>query len=276
CYDLDGKLQWLKTVPFSGDTHHGYTASPVLSGGKFIVGPRRVIAFNTKDGSIAWENKQRVNTWGSMVALKIGRDDVVLSGDGTFFRVADGKQLWQASNFGNSKLSTAICDQGVIYDFMSSNKLVSMELPRSLQGQPRWRYRLDNDFPTLPSRSHSSGLVASPLHHEGLLYLLSCGGYLQVHEAATGKLVYQQKLDMNPRVDYTGNPGCTASPALAGKYIYLFDNSGVTIVIEPGRQFKQVARNVIDNHGEQLWTCPIFDGKHLYLRTPEHLYCIGG
>jgi outer membrane protein assembly factor BamB len=276
CYNLEGELQWLTRVPFSGDTHHGYTASPVLSGGKFIVAPRRVIAFDARTGTIAWHDKQRTNTWGSLLAFQVGKEEAVVTGDGTFFRVADGRPLWRPSNFGNSKMSTAICDQGVIYDFMSAGRLVAMNLPRTLQSEAEWRYRIDITFPMLPSRSHSSGLVASPLYHEGLLYLLSSGGFLEVREAKNGALVYQKKLDMNPRVDYTGNPGCTACPTLAGKHIFLFDNSGVGIIIEPGRVFKQVARNVIENRGEQLWTTPVFDGKHMVLRTPDHLYCIGG
>src|SRR5262249_7029538 len=95
CYSLDGKLQWLQLVPFPGDTHHGYPASPVLVGGNFIVAPRRVIAFDAQTGAIAWQERQRANTWGSLLACRVGTEDIIVTGDGSYFRVADGKPLWR-------------------------------------------------------------------------------------------------------------------------------------------------------------------------------------
>jgi len=55
-------------------------------------------------------------------------------------------------------------------------------------------------------------------------------------------------------------------------------------VIEPGRQFKQVARNRIATCVARRWvldpdeifqSAPIFEGGRMYLRGEQNLYCIG-
>jgi hypothetical protein len=75
---------------------------------------------------------------------------------------------------------------------------------------------------------------------------------------------------------------------LGGKYICLTDNAGCTLVIEPGREYKQVARNNIDYimpHGwetgswvdgyhETTLSTPIFDGSRVFVRGEQFLYCI--
>ena len=72
-----------------------------------------------------------------------------------------------------------------------------------------------------------------------------------------------------------------ASPALAGKYLYLFGNQGACLVIEPGRMYRQVAKNRVEcvspmsgNCQEIMESCPVFEGKRLYYRGIENLYCI--
>ncbi|HXU20735.1 MAG TPA: hypothetical protein VN788_09160, partial [Verrucomicrobiae bacterium] len=93
-----------------------------------------------------------------------------------------------------------------------------------------------------------------------------------------GEIVYQKLLDADVYTTFRGGMG--SSPTLAGKYIYLFGNQGVTLVIEPGRTYKQVARNRVEScsptsHGQEtMESCPVFEGNRLYYRGSENLYCI--
>jgi hypothetical protein len=125
------------------------------------------------------------------------------------------------------------------------------------------------------------GFVASPLFVDGLIYNVTQGAGLLVHEAATGKLVHRKVLPLKPRTHYWDWAGLSTSPTLAGKYIYLMDNQGATLVLEPGREYKEVARNVIEELGKngkeqvQNVSTPIFEGARMYYRTPGYLYCIG-
>ena len=106
-----------------------------------------------------------------------------------------------------------------------------------------------------------------------------------VMDAATGEVAYQRVLGFEPpyvprrhhprrlRIDLT----------LGGKHIYISDNQGTTVVIEPGRVFKQVAHNRIEQpwfrygfeRNECTHSSPVFVGKRLYTRGEANLYCIG-
>ena len=47
--------------------------------------------------------------------------------------------------------------------------------------------------------------------------------------------------------------------------------SRTTAVLAPGREFRQVAINKL----EPYRSCPVFEGRRMYIRTAGHLYCIG-
>src|SRR5204862_2662671 len=105
----------------------------------------------------------------------------------------------------------------------------------------------DDELPNVDKKApFDRGFVASPLFVDGLVYQLTQGGGLLVNDANTGALAYRKVLPLKPRAHYWDWAGAAASPTLAGKHIYLMDNQGMTLVIEPGRQYKEVARNLIE------------------------------
>jgi hypothetical protein len=64
----------------------------------------------------------------------------------------------------------------------------------------------------------------------------------------------------------------------------LFGNNGAGVVLEPGREFKMVAKNKLENNvsighwgerQERFVSNPVFDGKRLYIRGEGNLYAIG-
>ena len=141
---------------------------------------------------------------------------------------------------------------------------------------------LKSDWTTdeLGEKNFARTLVASSLFVDGLIYSLTEGGGLIVNDAATGEVVYRKVLPMKPRTQYWDWAGASASPTLAGKYIYLMDNQGTTVVVRPGRQYQQVALNLLEESSNgkdqaQNLTTLIFDGTRMYYRTPGYLYCIG-
>jgi hypothetical protein len=99
--------------------------------------------------------------------------------------------------------------------------------------------------------------------HDGLLYAANDLGILTVAEAATGKIVYEQRLD---------HGGSTyPSISLAGDRVYISSDKGTTVVIATGREYRELARNQLDVFRSSL----VFEGKRMYVRTQKHLYCIG-
>jgi hypothetical protein len=138
--------------------------------------------------------------------------------------------------------------------------------------------------------------IAGFLIHDRLLYALGLGGVLRVRDAETFEKIYERQLDFVPVTygyPYPAGAGVCASPAIAGGRIYLWGANGQTIIIEPGREFKQVAMNKIESvleGGTSNWgyhfsedkyfpevtvSSPVFDGNRIYYRAEGYLYCIG-
>lgn len=72
---------------------------------------------------------------------------------------------------------------------------------------------------------------------------------------------------------------------LGGKHIFIWDNQGSTVVLEPGREFKQLHRNRVerphimwgqDMQQEGTSSSPVFEGNAIYYRSESCVYCIGG
>ena len=107
--------------------------------------------------------------------------------------------------------------------------------------------------------------VASPLHHEGSLYLVKNGGFLTCIDAATGKARYQEE-----RLPGTGD--YYASPVLADGHLYISSQHGVVTVVRAGPEFEVVSRADL---GESVQASPVPDGGLLFIRTTGHLYAFG-
>ena len=61
------------------------------------------------------------------------------------------------------------------------------------------------------------------------------------------------------------------SIVLAGGVILLGYERGDTVVLQPGREYKEIARNRLGKYR----TTPVFVGDNMYLRCFDKLYCIG-
>ncbi len=102
----------------------------------------------------------------------------------------------------------------------------------------------------------------SPVFHDGLLYGVSRSGILQVTNVKSGKIVYRQRLPVG---------SVYPSPTLAGDLLFIGGNGGKMVVVQPGRQYKELALNDL----ERFTSCPVFAGQRMYVRAEKHLYCIG-
>ena len=109
--------------------------------------------------------------------------------------------------------------------------------------------------------------IASPVVYDGLVYGVSSVGMLRVFDpAGKGTLLYEQQLELKAEAKaWVGTPGVSPSPAIAGKNLYVMDNYGTVVVLEPGRTYKQLARNV-NEAGDQMVVSPVFCGK-----LPDHI-----
>ena len=102
---------------------------------------------------------------------------------------------------------------------------------------------------------------SSPVLVGDLLYTMSEQGLLICMEATTGKQVWSERM----KGDYWASLLATADR------IYLSNKKGMTTVIAPGREYRELAVNSIDG---EILASPVVADDSLLLRTKTHLYKI--
>lgn len=100
---------------------------------------------------------------------------------------------------------------------------------------------------------------ASPLLVDGLIYLAADESFVTCVEAATGQMVWTERVGGK----------YAASPIYADGRMYFFSQDGTTTVLKPGRSLEILATNKLDGG---FMASPAADGKAFYLRTKTHLY----
>jgi outer membrane protein assembly factor BamB len=104
--------------------------------------------------------------------------------------------------------------------------------------------------------------VASPLLHDGLLYLVKDGGMLTVYEADSGELLVDRER-LGAEGDYYASP-----VAVDGK-IYAISLRGVFICLKAGRTPSVLWKA---DFGEPIVTTPVVTGNTVYLRSQDHVW----
>lgn len=252
CYDLAGKRRWLKLIEHP-TAAYGHGASPVLVKDRLLVHLDQLVALDTRDGREVWRTKLPPNH-GTPAHVRLGEDDAVFTPTGVLVRVRDGAIL--ARGLGSCGPNSPLVQGGKV--FWVHGQARCYDLPATSDVPTKWPL-------CWKSNVKGSGYwFPSPVLHDGLIYALGGNGILTALEADTGKTVYEERLEF-------GSGHCYPSLALAGKYLFASSDNGTTFVIEPGRTFKEVARNRL----ETFRSTPVFEGRRMYLRTVKHLWCIG-
>lgn len=263
CFDLDGSRQWIQYLSDPSTTGHGRAASPCLVDGKLVVAAGVVTALDAKTGKVLWKADNVAESCGSLVPATIASAHYIASPTGHIL-ASDGSVITKGAG---ELLYTSPIVSGDRFYFIDGTAF-AFDLPKpgagAGTGKPKklWSQDLEGEF------------FASPILHDGLIYTVSNQGKFYVLDAKDGSLVQSRDLDI---ANMSGRPGVTAgalypSLALAGKYLYISNDQGETLVLEPGREFHQIALN---NLSDRIAGNLVFVGKKLFLRTRQSVYCIG-
>jgi len=104
--------------------------------------------------------------------------------------------------------------------------------------------------------------ICSPVSNGELVFLVNSGGLVVCYEVRDGQRVWDKDLGTH----------FLASPVLAGDRVYLLSDSGEMFVFRADRQFELVGRGEV---GEPCEASPAFQHGRLFIRTKNHLFCIG-
>jgi len=251
-YALDGKEAWRSKVE-PAKLAYGPSASPVLAGGKLLVDGARLTALDPASGKELW--KADVEThYGTPAIFSLNGTLLAVNAKGAVVRISDGAVLAKdiAEGLGGDQAPTPLVQGNIVYFTYSRASAVKLSMA---DGKVRAEELWQEDLP--------GAVISSPVLKDGMLFVAP-GVQYHVLDAATGKALLEKPLELDPNI----YPSLT----LAGKYLYLGNDKGTMLVLEPGKVFKQVRQNELP---EGSGASPVFSGSHLYLRGGELLYCIG-
>lgn len=255
-YDLDGNRKWFRFIEPVG-LHYGSSASPLLGDGKLVVSLDGLAALDAQTGSTVWEHKDVENAYGTPAFMTLGQTRVIVTPTGFVVRLSDGKVLDKdiAPDLSGDEFSISpIVQDDVVYFIDRTCTAVKLTLQGdTVQHKQLWPAELEE------------AAYGSPVIHDGLIFAVGKSGHYSVLDARDGKKLLDKDMDDLP-------PDIYPSLSVAGHYLYISNDKGLTVVLEASKEYKEVHRNQLP---EGSGACLNFDGPDLFLRAGDFLYCIG-
>ncbi len=286
CFDLEGNRVWSRFCGQTDISEHGTHSSPALCGDYLIFKSGAVLfGFEKASGRVAWRKEVNGGIGASPLPLRIGGEILAYVPQAGLFRPSDGARLWEATI--TTDILTPTINDGVIYG-IGEKHFFALQLPRQAADSMTVETLLKTPWQDVEYHMpgvFTDGIIASPLYDKGLVYVVSQGGAMNVLDARTGKRVYAHAMDsLHPRLTWVFVVGICSSTTLGGNYIFVRDDQGQTLVIEPGPQYKELAKNLLveysveyNNEGIQpeAQSNFFFEGRRIYFRSRGFMYCIG-
>lgn len=249
-FDFEGRLLWRYEIgPY--DHHMGSGASPVLAGGKLLLnaesdGPGFLICLDPRTGKALWRVPRRTKQAGYATVF-VWRGMAVVPGHRqvTAYSLDDGRELWTVEGLGDYVVPTPVAGGDLLY-VTSNGPGGGIVMALRAGGEVMWR------------SAKGGAYVASPVLAGGQIYTVHHGGVVTCLDAATGKLISQQRLEAGG--DYY------ASPVSAGGLLYFVNEEGLVSVVDGG--VRLVRREAL---GQRVYSSPAISDGAILFRTVEWL-----
>ena len=273
--DLKGKLVWKNTeVDFF--SLHGLGASPILVQDQLVMpfdGSSRtenrlgwkipweqavVLALDTANGKVRWKGKRGKSRVGHVTPIVVedGKQIVTAGGDRVQgFDTNTGERIWSIYSQGEGVTPSPVVGDGLIYTSSGFEEPTIRAIRLGGQGDITKSHIAWEQKKGVP-------VLASPLFVSPYLYTITRDNILHCLNAENGDIVWQKRLQ----------GVYSASPVLVEGRIYILSEDGVTLVLQPGDRYDEIARNEL---GERCLASMAVSQGHFYVRAAQHLYCIG-
>jgi outer membrane protein assembly factor BamB len=265
--DMNGKPVWSRNLAkeYSAfEINWGHASSPLLHDGKVILicyhSSSYLLALDKLTGKEVWKTDRAagVNSYTTPVVVKgpKGEELIVNSSVGVEgYDPATGKQLWHFDQPNRFPIPVPVYSDGVVYMSRGYRSGPYMAIRTGGQGdiaKSNILWQVDTGAP----------YVSSLVQYEGLIYMANGLGIVTCVDAKTGERVWQERL----------GGIYTASPVAADGKIYLFSETGETLVLRAGRTPEVMAKNRID---AQFVASPAISQGQLFVRSGGHVIAIG-
>ena len=263
-YDMEGKQKWKINVG-NFVSAHGFNTCPVLFEDLVILngdhdGDAYLVALDRKTGKERWRTQRENNTrsYVTPIIREIDeRTQMILSGSlcVASYNPRNGKRHW-IINGPTEQFVASVVYNGE-YVFVTSGyperHIVAIRPDGSgnvTDTHVAWR------------TNRGAAYVPSPIIVGPYLLVVADSGIASCFEARTGKRHWMERLP----------GGHSPSTVSADGLVYFTSDRGVTTIVRPGKTFNLIAQNEL---GEQISASPAISQGQFFLRTHQHLYCIG-
>jgi len=284
--EFDGTVAWTNLdVKFY--SRHGLGASPIVHDGLLIMpydGSTRVnqagsypkvseeertgwqipwdkselVALDAATGKRTWTGKRGMSRIAHATPIIVDGQILSIAGDVVQgFDPKTGKLLWTATSEGEGLTPSPVIGDGMVFTSSGfpTRTLRGIKLGGSgdvTKTNIAWEQK--KGCPTRPSL----------LYVKPHLYAVTEDGVASCYKPESGEIVWQERLT-------PGKSAFSASPVFADGRIYVLSESGETIVLAPGAEFKVLARNPL---GEKCQASPAISKGRIFIRSDKTLFCI--
>ncbi len=250
----DGLVRWTTPVIKTYgdvDNERGVASSLAQTDNHLFVlidhhGPSYLVAIDKHDGEMAWkaDRGERVPSWSSPVIATLGERNLVITSSADTVDAYDaetGESLWQLDGLqGNHIPSASIVGDEV---FVGSTTMYGGATDEDATAGSNCCIRLTNDdgkpgYEVRWGAERANSYYSTPLAFAGYVYYVNKVGVLYCIDQTTGEQRFARRI---------GNP-CWASAvgitrADGEQLVYFVMKNGFTIILQPGDEYDQVARN---------------------------------
>ena len=276
CLDLNGTILWEK-YPEVYKTLNGWGtgSSPVLYNNMLFIQADNeensyLMALDAATGIEKWKvARSEKTTYSTPVIWKNEqRTELVTTGKtARSYEPETGKLLWELNMGGEMAVLSPVYDKNRVYVGIAGGRETKGVFCAVKAGAT-------GDITPADSGLVSAGVAwtirgtqisnPSPLLYNGLIYLMSGrGGELCCIDASTGEEIYRQKLEK------VGS--CWATPWINNEKIYLYDEKGVTQVLQSGKEFSVLSQNTLK---DKFWTSVAVTEKAYIFKGVEKIFCV--
>lgn len=270
CVDLAGRVLWTHEHPgFVATSIYGAGSSPVIAGDRVLVlqererehalRPSFYAAYALATGELLWrvEPREAQSAYGTPLLYPPEAPteaihatwNAIVSHD-----LATGARLWSRELRATETVTSLVADEErLAFAGGSAVGLTAiLDLPAQKAGAPEVRWQTRRATPS----------CSSPVLHEGRLYTVTQAGLLTAFDAASGSIVWQERLA----------PGDYYASLLVGDgKLYASNADGLSTVLRAGDSFEVLAENEL---GQGLHASPAAADGRLYLRGLDSVVCI--
>ena len=264
-FTLEGKPVWSKSFGALKNPY-GHATSLATWKDRLIVqldqgdsedNKSKLYALDGRTGQVIWQVPCKVGaSWATPIVIEAaGKAQIITLAVPCVIAYAatDGAELWRVECLNGEITPSPVFANGLLFVASPSEKLLAIR-PDG-QGDVTKTHVVWSNEDNVPD-------VTSPTSNGELVFAVTTSGMLTCLDAKDGKKQWEHDFDME----------CHASPSLAGGRLYLLGQKGTAVVVEAGRQFKELFRTEM---GDGFHASPAFAQDRIFLRGLTNVWCLG-